>query len=140
MYPQLPADGIARIGNFADSSLYNIDCSCGNPAHSVVVEVEAANNSVDVTTYVTVSTNYWWTFFEKRYDIDNALLQSADWLWKDIANAVLNRIRLTWNIWSNGYVETETTITMTPQQVINYAAILQQSAVDSNATTIQPST
>jgi hypothetical protein len=130
MKAQAPAKGILMINDFGHSKWYQVVCGCGQPDHTLTVEVESDELGVNVNTYATVKTDYWSTTVEKRYDIDSSWLQEFDWFWKDIVNGVIARLKLTWTVWTQGYVQTESTITMTEQQALNYAETLKSAIQD----------
>jgi hypothetical protein len=129
MKAQTPAEGIMKTNDFGDSKFYKVVCGCGQDDHSIDFEVEAAETGISVNTYVTVKTDYWSESIKKRFDIDNPYLQELDWALKDIWNGLITRLKLTWTVWTKGYVKTESTITMTDQQALNYAETLK-SAID----------
>jgi hypothetical protein len=128
--PQTPAEGIMKTGEFGDSKFYKVVCGCGQSDHDVNFEVEANETGVNVNTYVTAKTDYWSESLKKRYDIDNPYLQELDWTLKDIWNGVATRLKLTWTIWTKGYVKCETTIVMTEQQALNYSETLKSAIKD----------
>jgi hypothetical protein len=130
MKAESPASGILRTNDFGKSKWYQVVCGCGQPDHTLTVEVEADEMGVNVNTYATVKTNYWSETVEKRYDIDNPWLQEWDWFWKGLVNGFLTRLRLTWDIWVKGYVRAETTALMSKQQTLNYAETLKQAIKD----------
>jgi len=130
MKSQTPAEGILKTHNFGDSKWYKVVCGCGQPDHDVNFEVEADETGVNVNTYVTAKTNYWSETIKKRYDIDSIWLQEFDWAVKDIINGFVTRLKLTWTVWTKGYVQCETVITMTEQQALNYAETLKSAAKD----------
>ena len=70
------------------------------------------------------------TLSKKRYDIDSIWLQEFDWAVKDIINGFVTRLKLTWTVWTKGYVQCETVITMTEQQALNYAETLKSAVKD----------
>jgi hypothetical protein len=130
MKTQTPAEGILITHDFGDSKWYKVVCGCGQPDHDVNFEVEADETGVNVNTYVTAKTNYWSETIKKRYDIDSIWLQEFDWAVKDIINGFVTRLKLTWTVWTEGYVKCETVITMTEQQALNYAETLKSAAKD----------
>jgi hypothetical protein len=130
MKPQTPAEGILRTNDYGDSKWYQVVCGCGQPDHTLSVEVEADDSGVSVNTYATVKTDYWTDSVKKRYDINDPWLQEWDWFWKDLVNGLLTRLRLTWDIWIKGYVRAETTVLMSEQQAINYAHTLTSAVKD----------
>jgi hypothetical protein len=130
MKPQTPAEGILKTNDYGDSKWYHVVCGCGQPDHTLSVEVEADDSGVSINTYATVKTDYWTESVKKRYDIDSPWLQEWDWFWKDLVNGLLTRLRLTWDIWIKGYVRAETTVLMSEQQAINYAHTLTSAVKD----------
>jgi len=130
MKPETPAEGIMKTSDFGDSKFYKVVCGCGQDDHSIDFEVEAAETGINVNTYVTVKTDYWSESIKKRYDINNPYLQELDWALKDIWNGFVIRLKLTWTVWTKGYVKTESTIAMTEQQALNYAETLKSAIQD----------
>jgi hypothetical protein len=130
MKAQTPAEGILKTHDFGNSKWYKVVCGCGQPDHDVNFEVEADETGVNVNTYVTAKTNYLIETIKKRYDIDSIWLQEFDWAVKDIINGFVTRLKLTWTVWTKGYVKCETVVTMTEQQALNYAEILKSSVKD----------
>jgi hypothetical protein len=130
MKKQEPAEGIMKTSDFGDSKFYKVVCGCGQDDHSIDFEVEAAETGVNVNTFVTVKTDYWSESLKKRYDIDNPYLQELDWALKDIWNGLIIRLKLTWTVWTKGYVKTESIIAMTEQQALNYAETLKSAIRD----------
>jgi hypothetical protein len=127
---QTPAEGILKTNDWGNSKWYQVVCGCGQPDHTLTVEVEADDMGVNVNTYVTAKSDYWTNTFKKRYDIDSPWLQEFDWFWKDLVNGVVTRLKLTWTVWTRGYVQTESTITMSEQQALNYAETLKSAIKD----------
>jgi DNA-directed RNA polymerase alpha subunit len=130
MKAETPAIGIMKTGEFGDSKFYKVVCGCGQPDHDVDFEVEASDTGINVNTYVTAKTNYWTETTKKRYDIDSPWLQEWDWFWKDLVNGFVRRIKLTWEIWTKGYVKTESIIAMSEQQALNYAETIKSAIQD----------
>ena len=130
MKAETPAEGIMKTGDYGDSKFYKVVCGCGQPDHDVNFEVEADDTGVNVNTYVVAKSDYWGETFMRRFDIDSTWLQEWDWFWKDLVNDFVRRVKLTWRIWTQGYVRTETTISMTEQQALNYAETLKKAIQD----------
>ena len=101
MKAQIPAEGILKTNDWGDSRVYKVVCNCGDDDHSHNVWVESDDHEVTVTVYTTVKTNFW-----------------SKTRWQHI-----------YTLLSKGYVDCETTVSMTEQQAINYAETLK-SAVD----------
>ena len=130
MDPQTPAEGILKTHDWGNSKWYKVVCSCGQPDHSIDFEIESDETGVNVNTYVTAKTDYWSETAKKRYDIDNSYLQELDWAIKDIINGFVTRVKLTWIVWTKGYVRCETTIAMSEQQALNYSETLKSAIQD----------
>jgi len=130
MKAQTPAEGIMMTGDYGDSKFYKVVCGCGEPDHDINFEVEADEIGVNVNTYVTTKTDYWTETTKKRFDIDNPYLQELDWTVKDIINGFVTRVKLTWMLWTRGYVRCETTIAMSEQQALNYSETLKSAIQD----------
>ena len=130
MRAETPALGILRINDFGTSKWYQVVCGCQQPDHTLTVEVEADEMGVNVNTYATVKTDYWTESVKKRYDIESEWQQEFDWFWKDLWNGFVTRLKLTWTVWTKGYVKCETTIAMTEQQALNYAETLKSAIKD----------
>ncbi len=130
MKSQIPAEGILKRNDFGDSKYYQVICGCGQEYHDHNVEVEADETGINVNVYVSVKTDYWSEAVKKRYDIDSIWLQEFDWAVNDIFNGFVTRLKLTWSIWTKGYLRCETTITMNEQQTLNYAETLKSAVKD----------
>jgi len=130
MKSQTPAEGIMKTNDFGDSKFYKVVCGCGQDDHSIDFEVEAAETGINVNTYVTVKTDYWSESIKKRYDIDNPYLQELDWALKDLWNGLIIRLKLTWTVWTKGYIKTESIVAMTEQQALNYADTIKSAIQD----------
>lgn len=130
MKAETPAEGIMKTGDYGNAKWYKVVCGCGQPDHNIDFEVEADECSISVNTYVTTKTDYWGETFKRRFDIDSVWLQEFDWFWKDLINGFTRRVKWTWRIWTQGYVKTETTISMSEQQALNYAETLKSAIQD----------
>jgi hypothetical protein len=119
-----------KTGEFGDSKFYKVVCGCGQPDHDIDFEVESDETGVNGNTYITAKTDYWTETVKKRYNIDNPHLQEWDWFWKDIVNGFVRRLTMTWEIWTHGYIRTQTTIAMSEQQAINYTETLKSAIQD----------
>jgi hypothetical protein len=102
MTAQTPAEGILLQKDYGHSKLYKVTCECGCDDCSHMIDVEAEETGVVVTTYTTQKTNFW----------------------------SLNRFQLIWTLLTKGYVEYEASLCMTKQQTINYAAVLNSAVAD----------
>lgn len=128
---EAPALGIMKTGDYGDSVFYKVACTCGSTDHDVDFNVEINDGGeISLNTYVIAKSDYWSQVVEKRWDIDNDWAQEFDWAWKDIVNGFVRRIKLTWQLWTKGYIRTESTLLMNEQQALNYAETLKQAIKD----------
>jgi hypothetical protein len=102
MTPQFPAEGIMKTNDWGKSVVYKIACTCGDSNHEHNVWVEADDHDISVTVYTTTKTNFW-----------------SKTRWYHI-----------WNLLTNGYIDTESTVCMTQQQTLNYAETLKNAIED----------
>lgn len=132
MKAQKPAEGILITHDWGDAKMYHVNCSCGNDDDSIQigVEVTANDHSIEVCHFTTQKTDYWTEAVKPRYDIDNVWLQEFDWFWKGLWNGFCTRLRLTKNIWFDGYLKYQSTTIMTEQQTLNYAETLKSAVKD----------
>ena len=128
MKSQIPAEGISVTHKFEDSIFYKVDCQCGNPDDAIdfEIEIDPSVNDIIVNQYTTQKTNWWTNFVTPRYDIDNEYVQGLNWLWAGLVNGLATRLRLTKNIWWDGYVKYESTTVLSKQQALNYADALKK--------------
>ena len=130
MEPQVPAEGILKMSDHGDSKFYHIACSCGNVDDAVTMEVEADECGVTVHFWNKVKTDWWNETWKKRYDIDNEFLQDIHWHWIGFLNGFWDRLKLTWKIWTKGYLEKESWTILNEQQALNLSEVLKQSITD----------
>ena len=130
MEAQVPAEGILKMGDHGDSKFYHIACSCGNDDDAITMEVEADECGVTVHFWNKVKTDWWNETWKKRYDIDNEILQDIHWHWIGFINGFWDRLKLTWKLWTRGYLEKESWTIMTEQQALNLSEVLKQSITD----------
>ena len=102
MKAQIPAEGILKTNDWGDSKVYKVVCNCGQDNHSHNVWVESDDHEVNITIYTTVKTNFW-----------------SKTRWQHI-----------WTLLSKGYIDCETTVSMTEQQALNYAHTLLDAVDD----------
>lgn len=102
MEAQTPAEGILITEDWGDSKWYHIRCECGSEQCSHEMSVEADICEVSVHIYANSHTKWW----EKRR-------------WSQI-----------WQILTKGYTELQTTIVLSEQTAINYAATLTSAVKD----------
>ena len=130
MKAQMPAQGIMKSNDWGNAKVYKITCECGQPDHDHDVWVEADETGINVQIYITTKSDCWSETLKPKYDIDNIWLQEFEWFWKGLVNDVWRRLKLTWTLWTKGYIKTQTTISMSEQQTLNYADALKSAIID----------
>lgn len=106
---QLPAEGIMLNRDFGNSKFYTVTCNCGNTDDDITLEVEADEFNVTVHVWTKVKSNWWNESSLKRF---------------------LTRIKITWTLWTKGYVEMESWTLLTQQQALNFSETLTQAISD----------
>lgn len=102
MKSQQPAEGILIKNDWGDVRTYQIVCNCGDSNHDHNLWVEANSTEVAVTLYVNIKSPIW----------------------------NMNRFKQIWTLITKGYLQHETTISMTGQQALNYAETLKKAVQD----------
>ena len=119
-------------GKFAEKHGDDGNDECGNNDDEINFEIEIDEDANDISLKQwTVQKTDWWTEFVKpRYDIDNEYLQGLHWLWTGFINGLATRLRLTKNIWWDGYVKYESITVLSKQQALNYADALKKGVLE----------
>ena len=133
--PQTPAEGISANTPVTNSVYrsYKITCLCGDGDHDIHVEVEYADDidDVNVTFHTKHTTTFWDRAVEPNYNMNSGLLEDIHFWWVGLINGLSHRLRVTWDVWMNGYVEYQATTVMTSQQSLNFRHSLSTFAFDS---------
>lgn len=123
---QPPANGIMIVYESPNSKMYRVNCECGNPDDDIIFEIEVNQSGViSVSTYTTQFTDHWSKRFKPNYKIENDTIRTVDWYSKDFINTIINKIKLTWQIWIKGHIKYEQSTIMNEQQALNYAKTLE---------------
>jgi hypothetical protein len=133
MTPQKPAEGIVLTKELPDSKFYRVPCSCGNPDDDIEFNVEVEDwGEITVHTHTRQKTSWWVDTFNQRksYDYDKEWQYHLNYWLCGVLNALAHRVKVTWSVWTKGYVEYSQTTIMSKQQALNYAATLQQAIQD----------
>jgi len=130
MKAQVPAEGILLQKNWGDSKMYAAVCECTSDDCTHTLDIEADEFGVTVNIYSVQHTDFWHRAVEPKYDIDNSWLQEFDWFWKGLWNGLVNRLRLTRDIWFKGYVKYQNTLILNEQAALNYAETMKTAIKD----------
>ena len=133
MTPQTPAQGILLTRDFGKSKFYTVVCSCGNPDDEIGFEVSAEDGNDIVINTWTVQKTSWW---DDPFKQNSGVSADPEWWWtvnyrvRGFLNSLAHRIKITWNVWINGYVRYDQFMMMDKQQALNYAETLKQAIAD----------
>ena len=136
MEAQRPAEGILLQHDHGFSKTYLVSCTCGSPDDQLHVDVEAEESGVIVNIYSKQVSTYW-----KDRVVDEFGDSMKDgWFWgmvdtisynmRYFLNSFNHRLKVTWRVWTKGYVEFESATYMTEQQALNFAETLKTAAED----------
>lgn len=122
--PETPAQGIMQLVSGPDVRSYRVQCCCGSDDHTHDIWIEHNDGLVEVTLYTQSCTDWWSRVVPERYDIANPVLQRCHWFWTGLVNAVVRRLRLTWQLWAHGMIEYQSCVILDQQTATNYAQAL----------------
>jgi hypothetical protein len=106
---QKPAEGILLNNDFGVSKFYTVPCSCGNTDDEINVEVEADDAGVTVHVWTTTKSKWWSNLWYERF---------------------FNKLVMTWEIWTKGYVKVESWTMLNRQAAYNFAETLKSATND----------
>jgi hypothetical protein len=132
MKPMFPAEGIVLNKDFGNSKFYTVECSCGNSDDQISFEVESnPHGEISVNTW-TVQKTSWWDdpFNVSETELDGTFLSDLEYATRSILNSLAHRFKITWQVWTKGYVKYSSTTVMTKQQALNYSATLVKAIND----------
>lgn len=114
-----PAVGISKQPGWGwdDAHVYNIECSCSDPDHSVQTWIEIStdddfHNEIEVTFYVTTDYSGWRNFRE--------------------------RVSESWKVLWSGNSQRHHSLLLTKQSALNFAGAINKSIEDLDAKNSQP--
>jgi len=130
MTPQEPAVGIMKTGDFGNALFYKVECSCGNPDDEVEFEIEADEHGIILNTFFTPKSPYWLELVPSTSGFDSSWLWGIDYSIRCLINSLYHRVKITWEVWTTGYVKCYQTTIMSEQQALNYGSTLIKSISD----------
>ena len=130
MTPQEPAVGIMKTGDFGNARFYKVECSCGNPDDNVEFEIEADDFGITLNTFFTPKSPSWAGLVDSTGSFDSSWLWGIDYSIRSLINGLHHRVKVTWEVWTKGYVKCYQTTIMSEQQAFNYGSVLIQSISD----------
>lgn len=126
--PQTPAEGIMQTHKFNDSVFYSVNCSCGSDDHTMDISIsyEKAVDDIVVEFYSKQKSLYWQKVAEWNvYNIDNPWLFSIVYFIQGFVNGLGHRLKVTKNLWINGYIEYQSDTIMSKQTALNMAEAIK---------------
>jgi hypothetical protein len=123
--PQTPAEGIWITKEFPNALFFNVACECGNDDDQIQFEIEIDDNQISLNMWTKQQTQWWKDPFN-----NNAKFKGPAWLWninysvRWWLNSLHHRCKVTWIVWTKGYVEYEQTTLLSKQQTLNLAYVL----------------
>lgn len=130
---ETPATGILKTHDFGDSKYYKITCDCGNPDDMVDFSVELAADawSIELNTTFTPKTAWWDNLVNQNYGLfESSWLWSIEYSIRRLINTIYHRCKVTYEVWTKGYVKYSQCTIMCEQQALNYAATINQAIAD----------
>ena len=128
--PQTPAEGIMQTHKFKDSVFYSVNCSCGSDDHTMDISVsyEKDVDGIVVEFYSKQKSLYWQKVADwDVYNIANPWLFSIVYFIQGFVNGLGHRLKVTKNLWINGYVEYQSDTIMSKQTALNMAEAIKNS-------------
>lgn len=140
MNTQEPAEGIMKTGDYNTCKSYEVNCSCGNADDTLSFFVEVDEGTISVSTYTTQKTDWWTDYYNKNavYQFKNPVVCYFNYVIRGFLNSLSHRLKLTYNIWVDGYVTYEQCTIMSKQQALNYANTLLTAINSLNSTKEKP--
>ncbi len=126
--PQIPAEGIMQTYKFDDTVFYAVNCTCGSDDHIVDISVsyEKDVDNVVVTFYSKQKSLYWRKVADwDVYKIDNSWLFSIVYFIQGFINGFCHRLKVTYDLWMNGYIEYQSDTIMSRQTALNMAEAIK---------------
>lgn len=127
---QQPAKGILLQTDLEDYKVYKIACECMTDQHSITMLVSVDDACISVEHSMTVYTPAFREYIRQRYDIKNHFLSELRWFAVNLVNSLMNRLSMTWRIWTHSHIEMEAGTLMTSQQALNYSGTLARAIKD----------
>lgn len=118
MSDEKPALGVMKLWEYDSAVAYEAKCVCGNDDHNLqfFVEIDECDEVV-LNFYTKVSTDYWTDHIKiDTLNIENPVLYSAAVTMSNFVNSIARKLKLTYNIWCDGYVNYEQSLIMGPKQ------------------------
>ena len=127
---QQPAKGILLQTDREDYKVYKIACECMTDQHAITMSVSVDDACISVEHSMTVYTPAFREYIHQKYSINGGILYEIQWFFVDLINSLLNKLALTWKIWTKSHIEMEAGTLMTAQQALNYSETLARAIKD----------
>jgi hypothetical protein len=131
MKAQTPAEGIYKNAEFCDSVFYTVPCSCGSPDDEIEFSVEVDEfDIISVNTYFTPKNAHWKKLVDEHSKFDSIFLWNLEYSIRSFINGLYQRLLVTYQVWTQGYIKTYSTTILSEQQALNYANVLKSAIAD----------
>ena len=129
MEAQSPAKGVSLQSEYDDGKFYQVHCECGSPEHTMDIMAELTQDDFAIEFHITAK-----VVSDRSYQVYTVIIDDGPVVsfFKGIANTVIVKSRMIWQILTKGYVETYSSIIMDEQHAKNFAAIIEKAAHDLN--------
>lgn len=126
--PQKPAEGIMLSGDYEDTKFFKTTCSCGSDDHTIDISISYEKDVDDIVVefYSKQKSLYWqkvagWNV----YKIDNTWLFSIVYFIQGFINGLGHRLKVTKDLWWNGYIEYQSDTIMSKQTALNMSEAIK---------------
>ena len=127
---QTPAEGITLQAKFKDSTHYRVTCECGNKDCTADICIEYDNDTKDFSIIfdTTQKTHFWKTLYDwEVHKIDNPILYWIINTTQSFINGFHQRLKITYSVWSKGYVEYQSSTILSKQAAFNMVEAVKNS-------------
>lgn len=133
MKVQNPANGILKRFESNTSKTFYITCVCGSSDDNIDMSIEFDKTFDDVTvSFETIQKTDWYKVpeFWNIYDIESEWLAGIANYIQGIYQGMYHRLKITKDVWINGYVKYYGCAILTRQQAINLSDAITSSISD----------
>ena len=128
LQPEQPANGILKKNDYGNYISYQVECSCSSPDDSIIFDISAEEDTVELTTYLTAKTDWHYEIINKNNPkIKNSWLFAIDSSLRYLINSIGYKIKFTFELWTSGYIRLQHSTLMNEQQSLTLAYVIQTS-------------
>lgn len=129
MEPQVPAAGIMLQKEFKDEIFYTVACDCGSTDCEIELSIEVDREFGHIvlnhyTTQYTLPSSTPNTYFSYNHP-----LFDTEYKLRAFGYDLYRKLKLTYELWSNGYVKTQHTAILSEQVALNYLTAVNNAII-----------